>query len=102
MPLKDADGYLVDPRQWTEDIAVAFARKEGIELGPDHWDAIRFMRSYWEEHQITADARFVIRHLMERLGPGARNRLFELFPYGYPGQACKIDGMKRPRAWSTG
>ena len=27
MPLMDADGYLVDPRQWTEDIAVAFGGK---------------------------------------------------------------------------
>jgi tRNA 2-thiouridine synthesizing protein E len=102
MPVLDADGYLVDPRQWNEEVALALARREGIELGPDHWDAIRFMRRYWEEHQIAADARFVIRHLTERLGPGSRNRLFELFPYGYPGQACKIAGMKRPRAWSTG
>ena len=31
-----------------------------------------------------------------------RNRLFELFPYGYVQQACKIAGMIRPRAWSTG
>jgi len=102
MPVLDADGYLVDPREWTEEFAVATARRMGIELGPDHWDAIRFMRAYWEEHQIAADARFVMWHLMERLGPGARNRLFELFPYGYPGQACRIAGMKRPRAWSTG
>jgi len=102
IPLLDADGYLVDPREWTEEFAVATARKEGLELGPDHWDAIRFMRAYWEEHQVAADARFVIRHLMERLGPDSRNRLFELFPYGYPGQACRIAGMKRPRAWSTG
>lgn len=29
-------------------------------------------------------------------------RLFELFSYGYLGQACKIAGMRRPRAWSTG
>jgi len=24
------------------------------------------------------------------------------FAYGYVKQACKIAGMKRPRAWSTG
>jgi len=28
--------------------------------------------------------------------------VFELFPYGYVKQACKIAGMKKPRAWSTG
>jgi tRNA 2-thiouridine synthesizing protein E len=31
-----------------------------------------------------------------------RERLFQLFPYGYVKQACKIAGMKKPRAWSTG
>lgn len=35
------------------------------------------------------------------LGAG-RNRLFEFFAHGYPGQARKIAGMKRPRIWSTG
>ncbi len=35
--------------------------------------------------------------------PGeGRKRLFDLFPYGYVGQACKIAGIKRPRGWSTG
>lgn len=29
-------------------------------------------------------------------------KLFNLFPYGYVKQACKISGMKRPRGWSTG
>jgi len=28
--------------------------------------------------------------------------VFDLFPYGYVKQACKIAGMKKPRAWSTG
>jgi len=32
----------------------------------------------------------------------AKGRLFQLFPYGYVKQACKIAGMMRPRAWSTG
>jgi tRNA 2-thiouridine synthesizing protein E len=102
MPALDPEGFLVDPSEWTEEIAVTLARKEGIELGDDHWDAIRFMRRYYEEKQVAADARFVIRHLAQRLGPAAHRRLFELFPYGYPGQACRIAGMRRPRAWSTG
>jgi len=32
----------------------------------------------------------------------AKQYLFKLFPYGYVKQACKIAGMQRPRAWSTG
>lgn len=102
LPPLDADGYLVDPADWNEQVAAILAAREGIELTPEHWDVLRFMRAYYDENRIAADARFVIRHIVEKQGSGARNRLFELFPYGYPGQACKIAGMKRPRAWSTG
>ena len=102
MPPLDADGYLIEPLHWTEDVARVLASREKIDLTEEHWDVIRYMRRYYEEHHVAPDARFVIKHIMERHGPGARNRLFELFPYGYPGQACRIAGMKRPRAWSTG
>ena len=102
MPETDAEGYLVEPTDWTEQVAEALALQEGVPLEEDHWDVIRFMRGFYEEHQIAPDARYVIKHLAERLGKTARNRLFELFPYGYVKQACKIAGMKRPRAWSTG
>lgn len=102
MPARDAEGYLVEPADWNEAVAHALAQELGIELETDHWDAIRFMRQYYDEHRIAADARHVIKHLEARYPGRARRRLFELFPYGYPAQACRIAGMKRPRAWSTG
>lgn len=102
MPDLDVEGYLVEPQDWSEALAEVFALQEKISLTEDHWDVIRFMREYYEEHQVAADARYVIKHLSDRLGPGSRNKLFELFPYGYVKQACKIAGMKRPRGWSTG
>lgn len=102
MPDLDAEGYLVEPQDWSEELAEVLAIQENISLTEDHWDVIRFMREHYEEHQVAADARYVIKHLSDRLGPGSRNKLFELFPYGYVKQACKIAGMKRPRGWSTG
>jgi len=98
----DDEGYLINPLDWNEEVALEFARQESIQLTEDHWDAIRFMREYYLDHQIAPDVRHVIKHLAARLGPGSRNRIFELFPYGYVKQACKIAGMKRPRGWSTG
>lgn len=102
LPRTDEEGYIVEPGEWTEALAEHFAGVENIQLTPEHWDVIRFMRSYYEEHQVAPDARYVIKHLSDRLGGEARNALFRLFPYGYVKQACKIAGMKRPRAWSTG
>ena len=101
--LMDDEGYLVDPGDWNESVAEQLAQKEGLVLHEEHWDIIRFMRQFFEEHQVVPDARFVIRHMASSgLGANARSRLFEIFPYGYVKQACKIAGMRRPRGWSTG
>jgi TusE/DsrC/DsvC family sulfur relay protein len=102
LPKTDDEGYLIEPQDWNEEVAKQLALLENIQLTNDHWDAIRYMRDYYAEHQIAPDARHVMKHLSERLGPNSRNALFELFPYGYVKQACKIAGMKRPRGWSTG
>ena len=102
LPAIDAEGYLVEPQDWNEELAEEFARQENILLTDDHWDVIRFMRGYYEEHQVIPDVRHVTKHLSSRMGAASRNKLFEMFPYGYVKQACKIAGMKRPRAWSTG
>jgi len=100
----DEEGYLVDPADWSESVAEALARKEDIALTDAHWTVIRFMREYYEQHRIAPDARHVMKHLAGYRGPAGadRNDLFRLFPYGYVKQACKIAGMRRPRAWSTG
>ncbi len=100
----DDEGYLIDPTDWSRELAERMARQENIVLSDAHWAVLGFMREYYEQRQIAPDARHVIRFLAEyRGGDGAgRNELFELFPYGYVKQACRIAGMRRPRAWSTG
>ncbi len=97
----DGDGYLVNPAEWTEEIAETFAREESIALTEEHWAIIRFMRDYWDTNQIAPDVRWTTKFVTKTMGAD-RNRLFELFPYRYPQQACRIAGMMRPRAWSTG
>jgi len=100
----DGEGYLIDPADWNEQVARELARQERIVLTDEHWAVIRFMREYYEQHHIAPDARHVMKHLAEYKGAGkaGRNDLFVLFPYGYVKQACRIAGMRRPRAWSTG
>lgn len=100
-PEIDSDGFLVDPSDWTEQIAEGFAAEEEIELTDEHWAIIRLMRKYWEEHGVAPDVSYTMRFAKKTMG-APRNRLFELFPCGYPQKACRIAGMKRPRAWSTG
>jgi len=100
----DQESYLVDPADWSEEVATELARQEQIELTERHWTVIRFMRQYYEQRLIAPDARHVMKHLAAVKGAdrAGRNDLFVLFPYGYVKQACKIAGMRKPRAWSTG
>jgi len=97
----DEEGYLVNPADWSERVAAELARREDVALGETHWAVIRFMREYYEQRHIAPDARHVLRFLAETRAAD-RNELFRLFPYGYVKQACKIAGMRKPRAWSTG
>lgn len=99
----DDQGFVVDPEEWDHLVAETIARNEGLELTEDHWKVIGFMRQYYDQHHIAADARFVLKHLKESgIDGSVREQLYKLFPYGYVQQACKIAGMRRPRAWSVG
>ena len=102
---RDLEGYLTDPEIWSEGLARQLAAEEEIELAEPYWPILHFMRDYWREHQVAPDVRHVVDYLSEEQGmdkKAAKEQLFGLFPYGYVKQACKIAGMIRPRAWSTG
>lgn len=101
----DNEGYLIDPLDWNESLASTLASKEDIQLDESYWSVLQFMREYWLENRVAPDVRHVVDFLKKEKGLDkkiAKQYLFNLFPYGYVKQACKIAGMQRPRAWSTG
>ncbi|MBL4807261.1 MAG: TusE/DsrC/DsvC family sulfur relay protein [Rhodobacteraceae bacterium] len=101
----DEAGFLVNPDLWTKDFAEHIAQGENITLTSQHWEIIAFMRDSLAEHGVAIDVRHVLKLLQNQQNiskSAAKQQLFNLFPYGYVKQACKISGMKQPRAWSTG
>ncbi len=101
----DEAGYITNPDLWTRDFAEHVAANDGIELTPDHWEIIDFIRDSYAEHRVAVDVRHVLKLAQNDLGLSkhdAKVRMLELFPYGYVKQAVKMAGMKQPRAWSTG
>ena len=94
------EGYLLDPSHWTEDIARQFAAQDDLQLTDEHWVVLNFVRRWHTEHGVPPSVRDVTQFMK---GEGySRNRVYELFPYGYVQQTCKIAGMIKPRSWSTG
>lgn len=102
--LFDEFGYLIDPDDWCIEIAEAMAAEEGLRLTDEHWAIFRFIRDYYEHHGMQPEARFVSAFLASRKGiseADAGRRFFQLFPYGYVKQACKIAGMRQQRLRSV-
>ena len=94
----DNEGYLLEPADWTEEVAQEIARREGLALSDERWAVVRFVREYFESRQSVPEARFALKAMQEQLGrdKATRKYLYHLFPYGYGQQACKIAGVRKP------
>ena len=87
------EGFLVDPSQWTDEMAVELARREGINpLTERHWQIIRFMREQYE----TTGTGPTVRVLGKTSGVSIKE-LYQLFPKGPAKVAAKIAGIPKPR-----
>lgn len=90
---RDAEGFLVDPAQWTPEIGEEIARESGIpELTPRHWQVVRFMR----ERYLATGTAPSIRSLGKESGVPIKE-LYQLFPKGPAKLAAKIGGIPKPR-----
>ncbi len=88
----DEDGFLRHPDLWTEDVAMLFARADGIEvLNDEHWHIVRYLRGYYLEYGIAP----MIRKLCKDTGFKLK-RIYELFPAGPAKGACKVAGLPKP------
>ena len=89
----DEEGFLVDPSQWNDDIAVELARREDIDpLTDRHWQVIRFMRSEYEAKGTGPTVR-----VLGKTSGVPIKELYQLFPKGPAKLAAKIAGIPKPR-----
>jgi len=96
----DSEGYLQNRQDWSEDFVRALAREEGLALTPEHWEVIRFLRDYEQEHGVQAQVRVMIRHFSQAWGPqrGNNHFLHQLFPVGGPQkQGNRLAGLLRTK-----
>ncbi len=94
----DEDGFLVDMTEWSEDVALALAKTEEVEMTDNHWEVVNFLREYYEEYKIAPMIRILTKALGKKLGKDKGNTkyLYELYPAGPAKQACKIAGLPKP------
>jgi tRNA 2-thiouridine synthesizing protein E len=94
----DEEGYLANLADWSEEVANAIAKAENVEMTPNHWEVVNFLREYYNEYQIAPAVRVLTKAIGKKLGADKGNSkyLYELFPYGPAKQACKIAGLPKP------
>ncbi|MEX2241530.1 MAG: TusE/DsrC/DsvC family sulfur relay protein [Burkholderiales bacterium] len=86
------------PAGWTPALAAESARREDLELGEEHWMAVRALQEYFARHEPTA---VNLRELHDALDEkfhrqGGIRRLYLLFPGGPVAQGCRVAGLKAP------
>lgn len=98
--LCDGEGYLLDLEAWPEDYARASARREALELNDEHWQVIRFIRTFHDEHGVQAPVRDMIKHFKKTWGKekGCSKYLHQIFPKGGPQkQGNRFAGVRKPK-----
>jgi len=88
----DAEGFLTEYGEWTEELAVQLAERIGIQLTDEHWKAIQFLRADFPSHGETATLRRV-----STLAGIPIKQLFVLFPGKPAKKMAYVAGLPKPR-----
>ena len=94
----DKLGYLLDFEQWTDDVALAIAKKEHLDLTDAHWQVIHFVREFYQKFNKSPAIRPLIKYLKKNMGEAKIDSLFlaKLFPEGAAKQSTKLAGLPKP------
>lgn len=84
------------PQNWTRAHAEESSQNDGIQLGDDHWAAIKALQQYFASHE-----RPNVRELHDALdeafhSKGGLKYLYGLFPGGPVAQGCRFAGLQSP------
>ncbi len=87
----DEEGFMIDPKAWTPEIANTIAVKEGIDLSERHWVVINFNRQEFETNGESPTLRRITKQT-----DITTKEIYQLFPGGPAKVAAKISGLGKP------
>lgn len=99
----DEEGYLLNLADWSQDVAIAIAKTENIDLTETHWSLLEAAQAYYKEnlrHPSGHDLVNMLGQYVKETGHEVRkdvnNFLYQLFPHGPEKQLAKIAGLPKP------
>ncbi len=89
----DADGFLLDPGQWSREVGEAIAGAADMQLQPAHWKVIEFARQDFLKQGASPGPRRIV------AGAGvSMKELYQLFPKGPGKLVAKVAGIPKPKS----
>lgn len=98
----DEEGFLADPNDWSQDVAIELAKDEKVDMTETHWGLVDYFRQYFDENKIHPTMHLLVKDVGESLGKSSKEEkayvkyLYELFPSDPIKQLCKISGLPKP------
>ncbi|MBT8450855.1 MAG: TusE/DsrC/DsvC family sulfur relay protein [Deltaproteobacteria bacterium] len=89
----DAQGYLANRGDWSEELAKELAAKMGIELGDAHWKVLETARAIEAESGSSPGLRKISRRAETPI-----KSIYKLFPDGPAKLIAKIAGIPKPKS----
>ena len=97
----DAQGYLCNLAQWSEEFAEEIAQRDGLKLYNDHWELIYYFQEYYEENLTHPTMHIMVRdlgnkrkHFHDR--KVIEKHIYNLFPNDPVREICKLAGLPLP------
>lgn len=92
------NGYLVDSKDWSEELAHFMAKDEGLELTSEHMDLIQFLRAEYFDGGNQPNTRKLVKAMSEKWGRSVSAKdLYGLFPGDPSKQGGRIAGLPESR-----
>ncbi|MGI9586573.1 MAG: TusE/DsrC/DsvC family sulfur relay protein [Acidimicrobiia bacterium] len=87
----DDEGFMTVYDEWDDALGTTLASNIGIELTPEHWRVIHFLRSDYADNGETATLRRVA-----TVGEVPTKELFKLFPKKPARKMAYVSGLPKP------
>ena len=89
----DAEGYLANRDDWSEELAQEYATQMGIELTDEHWKVINTARAIEAESSSSPGLRKISKRSETPI-----KAIYKLFPDGPAKIVAKIAGIPKPKS----
>lgn len=98
----NAQGFLSNLEEWSEDYTQAMATQDGIKLFDDHWELILYFREYYNQNQTSPTMHRVVRELGKKNlhfhdQKAYEKHIYTLFPRDPAHEVCKLAGLPMPQ-----